>query len=86
MSLKEKEALRDAFCVTHTGHAPPPTEAGLPQKGAQRRDKIFQTGLVAYVDLDERAIIAPRKFNEEGDLSALQQLQECVQNKSMFLC
>ncbi|MBZ3869931.1 Heterogeneous nuclear ribonucleoprotein R [Sciurus carolinensis] len=47
-------------------------------------------GLVAYVDLDERAIDAFREFNEEGALSVLQQFKESdlshVQNKSAFLC
>ncbi|KAB0395786.1 hypothetical protein E2I00_012235, partial [Balaenoptera physalus] len=47
-------------------------------------------GLVAYVDLDERAIDALREFNEEGALSVLQQFKESdlshVQNKSAFLC
>lgn len=33
-------------------------------------------GLVAYVDLDERAIDALREFNEEGALSVLQQFKE----------
>jgi hypothetical protein len=32
--------------------------------------------LVAYVDLDERAIDALREFNEEGALSVLQQFKE----------
>uniref|UniRef100_A0A8D0B850 Heteroous nuclear ribonucleoprotein R n=1 Tax=Salvator merianae TaxID=96440 RepID=A0A8D0B850_SALMN len=48
------------------------------------------SGLVAYVDLDERAIDALREFNEEGALSVLQQFKESdlshVQNKSAFLC
>lgn len=34
------------------------------------------TGLVAYVDLDERAIDALREFNEEGALTVLQQFKE----------
>lgn len=33
-------------------------------------------GLVAYVDLDERAIDALREFNEEGALTVLQQFKE----------
>lgn len=33
-------------------------------------------GLVAYADLDERAIDALREFNEEGALSVLQQFKE----------
>lgn len=32
--------------------------------------------MVAYVDLDERAIDALREFNEEGALSVLQQFKE----------
>ena len=53
-----------------------------PAEGAQRLDEIFQTGLAAYVDLAERAIDAPREFHDEGDLSALRQLQD----KNTFLC
>lgn len=33
-------------------------------------------GLVAYADLDERALDALREFNEEGALSVLQQFKE----------
>uniref|UniRef100_UPI000D18CB1E heterogeneous nuclear ribonucleoprotein R isoform 2 n=1 Tax=Danio rerio TaxID=7955 RepID=UPI000D18CB1E len=71
-------------------------DAGLPQKVAESLDNIFQTGesaehgLVAYADLDERALDALREFNEEGALSVLQQFKESdlshVQNKSAFLC
>lgn len=32
--------------------------------------------MVAYIDLDERAIDALREFNEEGALSVLQQFKE----------
>lgn len=34
------------------------------------------SGLVAYADLDERALDALREFNEEGALSVLQQFKE----------
>lgn len=37
---------------------------------------MSSTGLVAYVDLDERAIDALREFNEEGALTVLQQFKE----------
>lgn len=37
---------------------------------------MFVAGLVAYADLDERAIDALREFNEEGALSVLQQFKE----------
>lgn len=37
---------------------------------------LFTVGLVAYVDLDERAIDALREFNEEGALTVLQQFKE----------
>lgn len=37
---------------------------------------LLFTGLVAYVDLDERAIDALREFNEEGALTVLQQFKE----------
>lgn len=37
---------------------------------------LFLLGLVAYVDLDERAIDALREFNEEGALTVLQQFKE----------
>uniref|UniRef100_A0A674D423 Heterogeneous nuclear ribonucleoprotein R n=1 Tax=Salmo trutta TaxID=8032 RepID=A0A674D423_SALTR len=72
-------------------------DAGLPQKVAESLDNVFSTGiclvppgLVAYADLDERAIDALREFNEEGALSVLLQFKESdlshVQNKSAFLC
>lgn len=37
---------------------------------------LVSAGLVAYVDLDERAIDALREFNEEGALTVLQQFKE----------
>lgn len=37
---------------------------------------VYAAGLVAYADLDERAIDALREFNEEGALSVLQQFKE----------
>ncbi|EPY82438.1 heterogeneous nuclear ribonucleoprotein R isoform 5-like protein [Camelus ferus] len=74
--LKEEEEPMDTSSVTHTEHYKTLIEAGLPQKVAERLDEIFQTGLVAYVDLDERAIDALREFNEEGALSVLQQFKE----------
>ncbi|XP_032481000.1 heterogeneous nuclear ribonucleoprotein R isoform X7 [Phocoena sinus] len=90
VQLKEEEEPMDTSSVTHTEHYKTLIEAGLPQKVAERLDEIFQTGLVAYVDLDERAIDALREFNEEGALSVLQQFKESdlshVQNKSAFLC
>ncbi|KAM9776296.1 heterogeneous nuclear ribonucleoprotein R-like isoform X1 [Syngnathus acus] len=64
--------------------------AGLSQNVAENLDNIFQTGLVAYAELDERAIDALREFSEEGALAVLQQFRESdlshVQNKSAFLC
>uniref|UniRef100_A0A8D0X5I0 Heteroous nuclear ribonucleoprotein R n=1 Tax=Sus scrofa TaxID=9823 RepID=A0A8D0X5I0_PIG len=90
VQLKEEEEPMDTSSVTHTEHYKTLIEAGLPQKVAERLDEIFQTGLVAYIDLDERAIDALREFNEEGALSVLQQFKESdlshVQNKSAFLC
>ena len=80
----------DTSSVNHPEHYKTLIEAGLPQKVAERLDELFQTGLVAYVDLDERTIDALREFNEEGALSVLQQFKESdlshVQNKSAFLC
>uniref|UniRef100_A0A8C4FP24 RRM domain-containing protein n=1 Tax=Denticeps clupeoides TaxID=299321 RepID=A0A8C4FP24_9TELE len=74
----------------HTENYQTLIDAGLPQKVAESLDNIFQTGLVAYADLDERAIDALREFNEDGALSVLQQFKESdlshVQNKSAFLC
>ncbi|XP_061521655.1 heterogeneous nuclear ribonucleoprotein R-like isoform X2 [Phycodurus eques] len=64
--------------------------AGLSQNVAENLDNIFQTGLVAYAELDERAIDALREFSEDGALAVLQQFRESdlshVQNKSAFLC
>uniref|UniRef100_M3YQA5 RRM domain-containing protein n=1 Tax=Mustela putorius furo TaxID=9669 RepID=M3YQA5_MUSPF len=88
VQLKEEEEPMDVSSVTHTEHYKTLIEVGLPQKVAERLDEIFQTGLIAYVYLDERAIDALREFNEEG--SVLQQFKESdlshVQNKSAFLC
>uniref|UniRef100_A0A8C7P004 RRM domain-containing protein n=1 Tax=Oncorhynchus mykiss TaxID=8022 RepID=A0A8C7P004_ONCMY len=87
--VKEEDEPMD-ITVTHTENYQTLIDAGLPQKVAESLDKIFQTGLVAYADLDERAIDALREFNEEGALSVLQQFRESdlshVQNKSAFLC
>ncbi|CDQ57989.1 unnamed protein product [Oncorhynchus mykiss] len=87
--VKEDEEPMD-ITVTHTELYQTLIDAGLPQKVVESLDKIFQTGLVAYTDLDERAIDALREFNEEGALSVLLQFKESdlshVQNKSAFLC
>uniref|UniRef100_A0A4W5R4D7 RRM domain-containing protein n=2 Tax=Hucho hucho TaxID=62062 RepID=A0A4W5R4D7_9TELE len=87
--VKEVEEPMD-ITVTHTELYQTLVDAGLPQKVAESLDKIFQTGLVAYTDLDERAIDALREFSEEGALSVLLQFKESdlshVQNKSAFLC
>ncbi|XP_036397862.1 heterogeneous nuclear ribonucleoprotein R-like isoform X2 [Megalops cyprinoides] len=87
--VKEDEEPMD-ITVTHTENYQTLIDAGLPQKVAESLDNIFQTGLVAYADLDDRAIDALREFNEEGALSVLQQFKESdlshVQNKSAFLC
>uniref|UniRef100_A0A3B5MXH0 Heterogeneous nuclear ribonucleoprotein R n=1 Tax=Xiphophorus couchianus TaxID=32473 RepID=A0A3B5MXH0_9TELE len=86
---KEEEEPMDVT-TTHTENYQTLLDAGLPQKVAESLDNIFQTGLVAYADLDERAIDALREFNEEGALTVLQQFKESdlshVQNKSAFLC
>ncbi|KAG7324505.1 hypothetical protein KOW79_012521 [Hemibagrus wyckioides] len=86
---KEEEEPMDVSAA-HTENYQTLIDAGLPQKVAESLDNIFQTGLVAYADLDERAIDALREFNEEGALSVLQQFKESdlshVQNKSAFLC
>ena len=76
VQLKEEEEPMDTSSVNHPEHYKTLIEAGLPQKVAERLDEIFQTGLVASVDLDERAIDALREFNEEGALSVLQQFKE----------
>ncbi|XP_036432853.1 heterogeneous nuclear ribonucleoprotein R [Colossoma macropomum] len=86
---KEEEEPMDVSAA-HSENYQTLIDAGLPQKVAESLDNIFQTGLVAYADLDERAIDALREFNEEGALSVLQQFKESdlshVQNKSAFLC
>uniref|UniRef100_A0A672FS17 Heterogeneous nuclear ribonucleoprotein R n=1 Tax=Salarias fasciatus TaxID=181472 RepID=A0A672FS17_SALFA len=87
--VREEEEPMDVT-TEHTENYQTLIDAGLPQKVAESLDNIFQTGLVAYVDLDERAIDALREFNEEGALTVLQQFKESdlshVQNKSAFLC
>ncbi|KAJ8333185.1 hypothetical protein SKAU_G00420810 [Synaphobranchus kaupii] len=86
---KEDEEPMD-ISTTHTENYQTLIDAGLPHKVAESLDNIFHTGLVAYADLDERAIDALREFNEEGAMSVLQQFKESdlshVQNKSAFLC
>uniref|UniRef100_A0AAY5EPZ0 RRM domain-containing protein n=1 Tax=Electrophorus electricus TaxID=8005 RepID=A0AAY5EPZ0_ELEEL len=86
---KEEEEPMDVSAA-HSENYQTLIDAGLSQKVAESLDNIFQTGLVAYADLDERAIDALREFNEEGALSVLQQFKESdlshVQNKSAFLC
>uniref|UniRef100_A0A674NTP8 Heterogeneous nuclear ribonucleoprotein R n=1 Tax=Takifugu rubripes TaxID=31033 RepID=A0A674NTP8_TAKRU len=86
---KEEEEPMDVSAA-HTENYQTLVDAGLPQKVAESLDNIFQTGLVEYADLDERAIDALREFNEEGALTVLQQFKESdlshVQNKSAFLC
>uniref|UniRef100_A0A8C4FR65 RRM domain-containing protein n=1 Tax=Denticeps clupeoides TaxID=299321 RepID=A0A8C4FR65_9TELE len=88
-AVKEEEEPMDVS-AEHTENYQTLIDAGLPQKVAESLDNIFQTGLVAYADLDERAIDALREFNEDGALSVLQQFKESdlshVQNKSAFLC
>ncbi|KAM9384137.1 heterogeneous nuclear ribonucleoprotein R-like isoform 1-T1 [Pholidichthys leucotaenia] len=88
--LKEEEEEPMDVTSAHSENYQTLLDAGLPQKVAESLDNIFQTGLVAYVDLDERAIDALREFNEEGALTVLQQFKESdlshVQNKSAFLC
>ncbi|KAJ3609744.1 hypothetical protein NHX12_024255 [Muraenolepis orangiensis] len=92
---KEEDEPMDVSVVdtsigSHTENYQTLLDAGLPQKVAESLDNIFQTGLVAYEDLDERAIDALREFNEEGALTVLLQFKESdlshVQNKSAFLC
>ncbi|XP_057210582.1 heterogeneous nuclear ribonucleoprotein R [Triplophysa rosa] len=87
--VKEEEEPMDVS-GSHSENYQTLLDAGLPQKVAESLDNIFQTGLVAYADLDERALDALREFNEEGALSVLQQFKESdlshVQNKSAFLC
>ncbi|XP_078279443.1 heterogeneous nuclear ribonucleoprotein R isoform X3 [Rhinoraja longicauda] len=87
---EEEEPMDTSSAATHSEHYQVLLDAGLPQKVAERLDDIFQTALVSYADLDERAIDALREFNEEGALAVLQQFKESdlshVQNKSAFLC
>ncbi|XP_063040237.1 heterogeneous nuclear ribonucleoprotein R-like isoform X2 [Engraulis encrasicolus] len=87
--VKEDEEPMDTTAA-HTENYQTLIDAGLAEKVAESLDSIFQTGLVAYADLDERAIDALREFNEEGALAVLLQFKESdlshVQNKSAFLC
>uniref|UniRef100_A0AAY3ZV21 RRM domain-containing protein n=1 Tax=Denticeps clupeoides TaxID=299321 RepID=A0AAY3ZV21_9TELE len=88
--VREEEEEPMDVTASHSESYQTLVDAGLPQKVAVSLDNIFETGLVAYADLDERAIDALREFNEEGALSVLQQFKESdlshVQNKSAFLC
>uniref|UniRef100_A0A8K9V3U4 RRM domain-containing protein n=1 Tax=Oncorhynchus mykiss TaxID=8022 RepID=A0A8K9V3U4_ONCMY len=87
---EEEEPMEVTAEGEHTENYQTLIDAGLPQKVAESLDNVFSTGLVAYADLDERAIDALREFNEEGALSVLLQFKESdlshVQNKSAFLC
>ncbi|CAB1348169.1 unnamed protein product [Coregonus sp. 'balchen'] len=88
--MEEKEPMEVTAESEHTENYQTLIDAGLPQKVSESLDKIFSTGLLAYADLDERAIDALRAFNEEGALSILSQFKESdlthVQNKSAFIC
>ncbi|XP_071213983.1 heterogeneous nuclear ribonucleoprotein R-like isoform X2 [Salvelinus alpinus] len=88
--MEEKEPIEVTTEGEHTENYQTLIDAGLPQKVADSLNKIFSTGLLAYADLDERAIDALRAFNEVGALSVLSQFKESdlthVQNKSAFLC
>nr|XP_046149762.1 heterogeneous nuclear ribonucleoprotein R-like isoform X3 [Oncorhynchus gorbuscha] len=88
--LEEKEPIEVTTEGEHTENYQTLIDAGLPQKVADSLNKIFSTGLLAYTDLDERAIDALKAFNEVGALSVLSQFKESdlthVQNKSAFLC
>ncbi|XP_023675891.2 heterogeneous nuclear ribonucleoprotein R-like isoform X1 [Paramormyrops kingsleyae] len=89
MTAKEEEEPMD-ISATHADNCQKLIDAGLAQKVAEKLNDIFLTGLVAYADLDERALDALREFNEDGALAVLQQFKESdlshVQNKSAFLC
>uniref|UniRef100_A0A4W5K1W0 Heterogeneous nuclear ribonucleoprotein R n=1 Tax=Hucho hucho TaxID=62062 RepID=A0A4W5K1W0_9TELE len=88
--IEEKEPIEVTTEGEHTDNYQTLIDAGLPQKVADSLNKIFSTGLLAFADLDERAIDALRAFNEVGALSVLSQFKESdlthVQNKSAFLC
>ncbi|XP_014018785.1 heterogeneous nuclear ribonucleoprotein R isoform X3 [Salmo salar] len=88
--MEENEPIEVTAEGEHTENYQTLLDAGLPQKVADSLNKIFSTGLLAYADLDERAIDALRAFNEVGALSVLSQFKESdlthVQNKSAFLC
>ncbi|XP_077487101.1 synaptotagmin binding cytoplasmic RNA interacting protein isoform X2 [Amblyomma americanum] len=63
---------------------------GLQEKVAAQLDAIFQTGKLAYADLDERALDALKEFPADGALAVLKQFLdsslEHVSNKSAYLC
>ncbi|KAL0275100.1 UNVERIFIED_CONTAM: hypothetical protein PYX00_003065 [Menopon gallinae] len=65
-------------------------EYGLDSKVAAKLDEIYQTGKLAHVDLDDRALDALKEFPVEGALNVLTQFLESnlehVSNKSAYLC
>ncbi|KAK6617031.1 hypothetical protein RUM44_005388 [Polyplax serrata] len=63
---------------------------GLDAKVAAKLDEIYQTGKLAHVDLDDRALDALKEFPVDGALNVLTQFLESnlehVSNKSAYLC
>ncbi|XP_077446197.1 heterogeneous nuclear ribonucleoprotein R-like isoform X2 [Stigmatopora argus] len=88
--LKEDEEPMEVVTGQLTESYQTLVNSGLSQTVAENLDNIFQSGLVAYAELDERAIDALREFSQDGALAVLQQFRESdlshVQNKSAFLC
>ncbi|TRY56562.1 hypothetical protein DNTS_008395 [Danionella cerebrum] len=85
-----KEEAEEPMDVSQSENHRALMEAGLSEKVAQSLSAIIQSGMVAYQDVDERALDALSEFNDDGALAVLQQFKESdlshVQNKSAFLC
>lgn len=63
---------------------------GINEKVASELEKIYKTGLLKHVELDERALDALKEFPSDGGVAVLQEFAESnlehVSNKSAFLC
>lgn len=65
-------------------------EYGIDVQVANELDSIYKAGILAHIDLDERALDALKEFPSEGGVSVLKEFRESnlehVSNKSAYLC
>ncbi|KAL1419198.1 hypothetical protein MTO96_005297 [Rhipicephalus appendiculatus] len=84
------EPMDESSATEHSADYAKLVGHGLQEKVAAQLDAIFQTGKLAYADLDERALDALKEFPADGALAVLKQFLdsslEHVSNKSAYLC